>query len=320
MQDRLQLPKNYLSYPKRNVGGKLARVIHGIKNLTLFPFYLGLAYFHKSPGLAFRVKCIGLSLSMLLKKHDLKMVYNVLVMPMDSVRYFEFDFMWKAISNIHLTRYLDVSSPRLLPIFALLRHPDLKADLINPDKKDLPITQALAQTLALTNRCQFHSTLISDVPFTPASFDVVSCVSVLEHIPNDSEAVAKMWSLVKPGGKLLISVPCASEASEEFINVNEYELIESDHDGFVFWQRYYDEALINQHIYSITGQPSHYEIFAEKQPGNYEKNVYQKRTNPDYPYWREPYMVSQEYEYKRSLSALPGMGVIAMEFIKPHSY
>lgn len=316
MQDRLQLPKNYLSYPKRNTGGKLAKVAHGVRNLILFPFYLVLAYIFKAPGLAFRMQCIRLSLTMLVRGHHLKTVYNTLVTPMDSVRYFEFDFMWKATHNIHPTRYLDVSSPRLFPLLTLLRYPNLEADCINPDKKDLPITQTMAQTLHLTDRCRFHSALISDVPFAPESFDVVTCISVLEHIPNDAEAVAKMWSLVKPEGKLLISVPCSREASEEFININEYELIASDHDGFVFWQRYYDEALLQQHIYSITGQPSHYQIFAEKEAGNYEKNVYEKRTNPDYPHWREPYMISQEYEYKKELSALPGMGVIAMEFIK----
>lgn len=316
MQDRLQLPRNYLSYPKRNMGGKLGRIAHGIKNLILFPPYLALAYFHNAPGLAFRMKCIRLSLTMLVRGHPLKSVYNTLAVPMDSVRYFEFDFMWKSTNDTHLESYLDVSSPRLFPLITLLRYPNLKADCINPDKKDLPITQALAKTLQLTDRCEFHSTLISDVAFEPESFDVVTCISVLEHIPNDTEAVAKMWSLVKPGGKLLISVPCAKIASEEFININEYELITPDHEGFVFWQRYYDEALIHQNIYSITGQPNHYEIFAEKAAGNYEKNVYQKRTNPGYAYWREPYMMSQEYEYKKNLSALPGMGVIAMEFIK----
>lgn len=320
MQDHLQLPKNYLSYPKRKTGGKLAKVAHGIKNLILFPVYLALAYIHRAPGLAFRMKCLRLSLRMLARGYYLKEVYNTLVAPMDSVRYFEFDFMWKATDDISPTRYLDVSSPRLFPLLTLLRYPTLKADCINPDKKDLPITERLAQTLNLADRCKFHSTLISDVPFESESFDVVTCISVLEHIPNDSEAVSKMWSLVKPGGKLLISVPCSKEASEEFININEYELIDADHNGFVFWQRYYDETLIQKNIYNITGQPSYYEIYAEKEAGNYEKNVYKKRTDPNYPYWREPYMMSQEYEYKKNLSALLGMGVIAMEFIKSNRH
>lgn len=320
MQDHRQLPKNYLSYPKRIVGSAFTKAAHGIKNLTLFPLYLGLAYFHKAPGLAFRVKCIWLSLVMLCKGYNLKMVYNTLVAPMDSVRYFEFDFMWKATNDIHPTRYLDVSSPRLFPLLTLLKYPNLKADLINPDRKDLPITKSLIGVFNLANRCELHSTLISDVHFASQSFDVVTCISVLEHIPSDGEAVSKMWELVKPGGKLLISVPCARQASEEFININEYELIETDHEGFVFWQRYYDDALLDQSIFSITGQPSYYEIFAEKKSGNYESNVYEKRTNPNYPYWREPYMMSQEYEYRKDLSALPGMGVIAMEFIKPNQH
>lgn len=317
MQDYQSLPKKYLSYPKTNFRTSvISKVIHGIKSLFAFPIYLVLAYFNKAPGLAFRLKCIQLSIYMLLRGANLKLVYNLLAIPMDSVRYFEFDFMWQATRNIKPAKYLDVSSPRLFPLLMLLKSPNLVADLINPDKKDLSLTQSFAKSLNVTNRCHFHLELISDVNLEPQSFDVVTCISVLEHIPNDLEAVSKMWALVKPGGKLLISVPCARNASEEYININEYELIEEDNGGFVFWQRYYDEELVNQKIFSVTGQPSYYKIYAEKKLGNYEANVYEKRTNPRYPFWREPYMVSQEYEYKNNFSELPGIGVIAMEFIK----
>ncbi len=317
MHEYNSLPKKYLSYPKRSESVSLgSKLVHAVKSLFAFPIYIMLAYLNGAPGIPFRFKCIQLSMRMLLKGCNPKSVYNVLVTPMDSVRYFEFDFMWNSIRNLNLTKYLDVSSPRLFPTLMLQKYPNLVADLINPDKKDLPLTKTLINKLGLATRCNFHAELISEINLEPESFDVVTCISVLEHIPNDIEAVSKMWSLVKLGGKLLISVPCASSSSEEYININEYELIEQDKDGFVFWQRYYDEHLIQQKIFNITGQPDYYEIYAEKKSGNYQANVYEKRTNPNYPYWREPFMMSQEYEYKSKLSELPGMGVIAMEFIK----
>jgi hypothetical protein len=36
-----------------------------------------------------------------------------------------------------------------------------------------------------------------------------------------------------------------------------------------------------------------------------------------YPVWREPYMMATEYRTFPSLEALPGEGVVVLEFVKP---
>jgi SAM-dependent methyltransferase len=41
----------------------------------------------------------------------------------------------------------------------------------------------------------------------PASFDVVTCISVLEHIPAHQKAVGSMLHLLRPGGRLILTVP-----------------------------------------------------------------------------------------------------------------
>ena len=102
------------------------------------------------------------------------------------------------------------------------------------------------------------------------------------------------------------------------MNLNDYGLINTDENGFVFWQRYYDNKLITERIYSITGAPRRFQIYAEKKADSYNQNVTQKRSDPFYPYWREPLMMGLQYEYKEQLDGLPGMGVIAMEFVKPN--
>jgi hypothetical protein len=51
---------------------------------------------------------------------------------------------------------------------------------------------------------------------------------VLEHIPEDRDALEKMRNLLESGGKLLLSVPCAAEAFEEYIDFDEYGLLEMD--------------------------------------------------------------------------------------------
>ncbi|MFI4955113.1 MAG: class I SAM-dependent methyltransferase [Gammaproteobacteria bacterium] len=319
MQTHIDLPKVYLSYPQSlqeiSKARRLRKVVTG---LILFPLYWGMAYFIHAPGLAFRRFCALMGIRLLLKGRDVRRAYNLIVSPMDSVRYFEFDFIWRTITKRKFRSYLDVSSPRLFPLIVVDRTPGLVATLINPDKKDLLVTTSWAKSFGLADRCRFYGHLINDVPFEPNSFEVITSISVIEHIPEDKRAIQKMWDLLKPGGQLVISVPCAAKASEEYINLNEYELINTDENGFVFWQRYYDENLIEQRIFSVTGKPNSFQIYGEKQANSYNQDVERKRTDPFYPYWREPYMMGMEYELTNQISELPGMGVIAMEFVKPN--
>lgn len=313
------LPKVYLRLPEPF--GRIPRhrrVVHALTGLLLFPFYWIAAYPLHTPGLGFRVLCAAKGLRLLLRERDFRRAYGLLVAPLDSVRYFEFDFMWSVVKRTNVRSYLDVSSPRMLPLMITDHTKELAADLINPDKKDLPATISLAKSLGLAHRCRFHDSLIEDTPLQPASFDLITSMSVIEHIPDDKGAIRKMWELLKPGGVLLISIPCAAKASEEYTNLNDYELIRTDEAGYVFWQRFYDEALIQQQIYSITGRPRSFQIYAEKKAGSYDRNVMWKRSDPYYPYWKEPVMMGLEYQIREQLADLPGMGVIAMEFVKPH--
>lgn len=319
MQVHTDFPKRYLSYPEPlQRASKIKRFRHIVAGLTLFPLYWGMAYVTHTPGLAFRRYCALLGIRLLFKGRDVQRAYNLIVSPMDSVRYFEFDFIWRMLKNVEIHSYLDVSSPRLFPLMVVDRTPGLVVDMINPDTKDISTTISWAKSFDIADRCRFHACLIDDATFEPNSFDVITSISVIEHIPDDKKAIKKMWDLLKPGGRLLISVPCAAKSSEEYINHNEYQLIDTDENGFVFWQRYYDDELIGQRIFSITGKPSRYQIYGEKVANSYDQDAARKRTDQFYPYWREPLMMGMQYELKNQLSELPGMGVIALEFFKPN--
>lgn len=48
---------------------------------------------------------------------------------------------------------------------------------------------------------------ITRLPFADATFDLVICSEVLEHIPEDRAAMAELLRVLKPGKDLVVSVP-----------------------------------------------------------------------------------------------------------------
>lgn len=315
-----EVKKAYLQAPRLPPPTRTQVLTLGLAGLVLSPLYWMLACCRDVPGLAFRAQCFRLGLRLLPKLHgriDAKTVFFLLCYPMDSTRYFEFDFAWRALAVPLSEKYLDVSSPRFFFTLLLLRHKNLTADLLNPDKADLLETDRLLGATGLRPRCRLHDTIIANTPLASASFDVITSLSVVEHIPEDRQAIQKMWELLKPGGRLLLTVPCAARTSEQYIDHDEYGVLGAGVDGYVFWQRFYDEALLRERIFSVTGEPCHARIFGERTAGLFRKNSDRKWTERYYPFWREPCMVGEEYTCFDSLNNLPGEGVIAMEFIKP---
>lgn len=291
-----------------------------LKGALLSPFYWIVAHFYGVPGLQLH-RYIALLGFKLLFKYKLRpdIIYQFIFFPMDSVRYFEFGFMWEALSKVPLSgNYLDISSPRLFPMVLMDKYKELKAEMVNPDNDDLNKTRELALACEITNRCILHNSLISGMQLKNTTYDIITSISVVEHIPeeDDVDAIKNMWGLVRPGGKLLLSVPCAKEAFEEYIDYNEYGLMTPDKDNYVFGQRFYDDKLLNERIFNIIGRPIHSTIYGEKRWGVFENNRRAKISDINYPFWREPIMMGKEYQYFNSIAELPGLGVIAMVFVK----
>lgn len=315
-----QMERTFIRVPQRRRTSTLGMLLFAVKTALLSPLCAIAALFTSVPGMRFRARCFGLGLRALFglrRRLPLTTIFDLLFLPMDSTRYFEFDFAWSSLMACPGGRYLDVSSPRLLPIILLDRRSDLDADLINPDPKDLANTARLVDLLAAQDRCRLHKLVIGDAPFDVETFDVISSISVLEHIPDDIESLRRIWSFLKPGGILVLTVPCMARSSEQFIDRNEWGVLEQDENGQVFWQRYYDQSLLEQRIFSVVGTPQRISVFGETVAGSFLANATRKRADPHYPYWREPYMVASEYEYFSCVDALPGEGVIGMVFVKP---
>jgi SAM-dependent methyltransferase len=48
---------------------------------------------------------------------------------------------------------------------------------------------------------------VEDLPFEDAAFDVVTCLDVVEHTPDDGATLAELRRVTRPGGLLLVTVP-----------------------------------------------------------------------------------------------------------------
>jgi len=290
-----------------------------LKGILLSPIYLVMAHIAGAPGVVFHLRCVATGARLLLTgRVSLKTCYNYLFFPMDSTRYFEFHEVWKSVNNFVFKRYLDVSSPRLIPLFLLKAAPGSTAVLINPDTGDLRETEKLTNALGLKSRCEFFNGIFDNAGFTPASFDLITCISVLEHIPQDKAVIETMWPLLRPGGRLILTMPCMAKPLEQYISRNDYGVLSPGSDGYTFWQRYYDDVRLREVIFSSTGLPAKVAVYGERSHGLFYRNASMKRLlGALYPFWRESYMMAKEYRYFQTIAELPGEGVIMLEFIKP---
>jgi predicted SAM-dependent methyltransferase len=311
--------KQYIEVPLSIKCSPLRKFCQVLFGMLLMPGCLMVAWILGAPGIKTHLQSavIGLRLFLLGRISPLK-AYQLIGIPLDSTRYFECHEAFHHIAGKPFTKYLDISSPRLIPLILLMQNTMANADILNPDVRDTEETKHLANALKIMHRCKFVNQTIATAPYAPETFDLITCISVLEHIPKDKKAVERMWSLLRRGGRLILTVPCMAELLEQYISHNQYGVLSPETDGYTFWQRYYDEARLQSVIFNITGMPAKIIIYGERSKGLFYRNASMKRLlGPLYPFWRESYMMAKEYRYFEGISQLPGEGVVMLELVKP---
>lgn len=113
-------------------------------------------------------------------------------------RFVEYSFLFRQIARLYPERILDVGTGTSA-IPHVMRNCGFHVTAIDNIKDYWPC--------GMTNR---HYHVIND-DITQSrlndSFDLVSCISVLEHIPCHRKAIENIFRLLKPGGHLVLTCP-----------------------------------------------------------------------------------------------------------------
>ena len=296
--------------------GKLTLAANALASVVLVPSYALAAAAIGTPGMRFHLEAVSAALRLVTRGNGLMAQAGRLALyPMDSTRYFEFDWVWSRLQRLSRVRnYLDISSPRLLPLSYVRRSGVERAWLVNPDTADLETTRRWADALSLSSRCSFSDAPIESSRLDDRRFDAITSISVFEHIVNEGPALARVRSLLAPGGTLLLTLPCTAKGYDQFRDYDEYNLAKPDADGRYFFQRFYDAASLRDRVFSILGEPRQMTVYGESEPGYFGRNAQQKMRGLPYPFWREGYMMGRHFRIYPSIDALPGEGVVALEF------
>jgi SAM-dependent methyltransferase len=185
----------------------------------------------------------ALGLRSLLRHGPSRDVAIRLVVPLDPSRYLELPWAQRALGARSGERVLDLASPKLLAV-ALTR---AGVTVVSVDA--LPAEIEAWRRLAPEARFE-----VADgraLPFADASFDHAYSISVVEHIPEggDERALAELARVVRPGGRILLTVPYAAEYWEDWRDAPVYGA-EPGRNSRHFFERWYDAQRLDRLVAS----------------------------------------------------------------------
>lgn len=231
--------------------------------------------------------------------------------PVSCVRYFEFDFVRSGLPQ-NDGDWLDVSSPRLFGLFTGRSRSAASITMINPDAKDIEFTEYARRSLGLRNLITAHAD-VQALLESGRKFDCIWSISVFEHIGgryDDSAAVAMCRELLKPGGRLILTVPVDRTYRDEFRVSNAYGTQQKSDNGRYFFQRHYDlPALLDRLVRPFGGMETSFSWFGETQPGvfaAYETEWLKKGYAVTV---RDPLFMAERFRRFDAWEAMPGAGV-----------
>jgi SAM-dependent methyltransferase len=254
-----------------------------------------------------------------------------LVAPVANVRYWEFPFTLAHVPE-GASRCLDVSSPRLFSYYVAHQRPDATVDVINPDPQDYAFTAATARRLGLRN-LDVRRAGVDVLDGDPTAgmrgpYDCVWSISVIEHIDGaytETQAVRWMFDALRPGGRLILTVPVQPAYEDEYRDSDLYSTRGAGDGaatgagaGRYFFQRVYDEAAIRRRIIQGVGrEPSVVRWYGERTPGKFREMERALIARGLEAAIDDPRQMADHYQEYPSWGAMPGFGICGLVFEKP---
>lgn len=105
-----------------------------------------------------------------------------------------------------------------------------------------------------------HREDIRAMSFKDASFDLVYASHVLEHVDDDSAAIAEIRRVLKPGGIAILPVPVVSPQTIEYGEANPHEFGHVRAVGTDYFSRY-ESAFSKVKIWDSSQFPEHHQLY-----------------------------------------------------------
>jgi ubiquinone/menaquinone biosynthesis C-methylase UbiE len=186
---------------------------------------------------------VGLGARHLLRRGYLREAVIRVVVPLDPSRYLELPETRRELAAQPGEQVLDLASPKLLAV-ALARE---GVQVTSVDQLSDEIERWRRLTTGEPN-LRFEVADGRALPYEDAGFDHAYSVSVLEHIPErgDEAALKELARVVKPGGRIVLTLPHARKAWDEFRDHPLYADHGPSPSGRYFFQRWYDTAAVDR--------------------------------------------------------------------------
>jgi SAM-dependent methyltransferase len=168
------------------------------------------------------------------------------LIPLDPSRYLELPWALELLDARPGERVLDLASPKLLAVQLARR--GMLVTSVDQLECEIETWRALAGDAGVDFRVGDGRAL----PFADASFDHATSISVLEHIEGDGAeaALRELARVVKPGGRILVTLPYSERYREDWRDAPVYAAHEPV-DGRYFFQRWYDDTQVDELVAAV---------------------------------------------------------------------
>lgn len=164
-----------------------------------------------------------------------------IVVPLDPSRYLELPWAFGRLGARPGESVLDLASPKLLAVY--LARGGVEVTTVDQLEREIETWRAFGDG---EEHLQLEVADGRALPHADASFDHAYSLSVLEHIPEDGDAAAlrELARVVRPGGRVLITLPHAPAYREDW---REGDVFANEPaPGRAFFQRWYDPPRVDR--------------------------------------------------------------------------